>query len=95
MDKQWKVIEFTWKQLAVFTDEYSKVMFQMLMQQGDYRESIKVIVIQNVQMTIAVGSEHASQLDIMKSNNVVIEMAIADFFHYKSIPYQALWSSHF
>ncbi len=32
------------------------------------------------QMTINVGMECASQLDIRKSNNAAMEMAIADFF---------------
>ena len=32
-------------------------------------------------MTINVGMECASQLDIRKSNNAVMEMAIADFFN--------------
>ncbi len=32
------------------------------------------------QMTIDVGMEHASQLDIRKSNNAAMEMAITDFF---------------
>ncbi len=31
-------------------------------------------------MTIDVGMEWASQLDIRKSNNAAMEMAIADFF---------------
>ncbi len=32
------------------------------------------------QMTIDVGMEHACQLDIRKSNNAAMEMAIDDFF---------------
>ncbi len=37
------------------------------------------------QMTIDVGMEHASQLDIRKTNNAAMEMAIVDFFHCENI----------
>ncbi len=46
------------------------------------------------QMTINVGMEHASQLDIRKSNNAAMEMVIADFFHCENISDQAAKSSH-
>ncbi len=47
------------------------------------------------QTTIHVGMERASQLDIRKSNNAAMEMAIADFFHCENIPDQAAESSQF
>ncbi len=47
------------------------------------------------QMTINVGMECASQLDIRKSKNAAMEMAIADFFHCENIPNQAAESSCF
>ncbi len=47
------------------------------------------------QMTIDVGIEHASQLDIRKSNKAVMEMAIADFFYCENIPNWVAESSHF
>ncbi len=37
------------------------------------------------QMTIDVGMECATQLDMRKSNNAVIEMAVADFVHFVNI----------
>ena len=46
-------------------------------------------------MTIDDGMECTSQLDIRKSNNAAMEMAIADFFHCESIPDQAAKSSCF
>ncbi len=45
------------------------------------------------QMTIDVGMERASQLDIRKSNNAAMDMAIADLFHCENIPEQAAESS--
>ncbi len=39
--------------------------------------------------------ECASQLDIRKSNNTAMELAIADFFHCENVPDQAAESSHF
>ncbi len=47
------------------------------------------------QMTIDVGIECASQLDMRKSNNAAMEMAIADCFHCENIPDWAAKSSHF
>ncbi len=47
------------------------------------------------QMIINVGMGQASQLDTRKSNNAVMEMAIADFFHCEKIPDQAAKSSQF
>ncbi len=46
-------------------------------------------------MTINVELERASQLDIRKSNNAAMEMAIADFFHCEIIPDRAAKSSRF
>ncbi len=46
-------------------------------------------------MTINVGIECASQLDIRKSKDAAMEMAIADFFHCENIPDQAAESSRF
>ncbi len=39
--------------------------------------------------------ECTRQLDIRKSNNAVMEMVIADFFHCENIPDWAAESSHF
>ncbi len=47
------------------------------------------------QMTIDVGIECASQLDLRKPNNTAMEMAIADFFHCENIPHQTAESSRF
>ncbi len=47
------------------------------------------------QMTVNVGMECTSQLDIRKSNNAAMEMAIADYFHCENIPDWAAKSSHF
>ncbi len=47
------------------------------------------------QMTIDVGRERTSQLNIRSSNNAAMEMAIADFFHCEDIPYCATQSSCF
>ncbi len=47
------------------------------------------------QMTIDVGMERASQLDIRKSNNAAMDMAIADLFHCENVPDQAAESSRF
>ncbi len=46
-------------------------------------------------MTIDVGMECTSQLDISKSNNATMEMATADFFHCNNIPEWAAEPSHF
>ncbi len=37
-------------------------------------------------MSIQVGMERVCQTDIQHSNNSILEMAIADFFHCKNIP---------
>ncbi len=47
------------------------------------------------QLTIDVGMERASLLDIRISNNAAMEMAIADFFHCENIPDWAAKSSWF
>ncbi len=44
-------------------------------------------------MTIDVGMERRSQLDIRKSNNAAMEMAITNFFHCENIPDWAAESS--
>ncbi len=46
-------------------------------------------------MTIDVGMECTSQLDIRKTNSAATEMTIADFFHCENIPDQFADSSHF
>ncbi len=38
------------------------------------------------QMSIQAGMEHVCQTDIRHSNNSILEMAIADFFHCENIP---------
>ncbi len=37
-------------------------------------------------MSIQAGMERVCQTDIQNSNNSILEMAIADFFHCKNIP---------
>ncbi len=53
--------------------------------EGDPKPVNSSISIGDGQMTIDVGMERASQLDIRKSNNAAMEMAIADFFHCENI----------
>ncbi len=38
------------------------------------------------QMTIQTGMERTCQSDILHTNNAILEMAIADFFHCENIP---------
>ncbi len=41
------------------------------------------------------GMEHTSQSDIPHTNNAILEMAIADFFHCKNIPDRVVESTRF
>ncbi len=63
--------------------------------EGDPKPINSCVSIGGEQMTINVGMERASQLDIRKSNNAAMEMAIADFFHCENVPDQAVESSRF
>ncbi len=45
-------------------------------------------------MSIQTGMEHTCQTGIQHSNNSILEMAIADFFHCKNIPdhiFESTW----
>ena len=46
-------------------------------------------------MTIQTGMERTCQSDIRHTNNAILEMAIADFFHCKNIPDRVVESSRF
>ncbi len=63
--------------------------------EGDPKSVNSSVSIGGGQMTIDVGMECTSQLDIRKSNNAVMEMVIADFFHCENVPGQAAKSSQF
>ncbi len=62
--------------------------------EGDPKSVNSSVSIGGGQMTIDVGMECTSQLDIRKSNNAAMEMAIADVFHCENISDQAAKSSH-
>ena len=47
------------------------------------------------QMTIQTGMERTCQSDIRHTNNAILEMAIADFFHCENIPDRVVESSRF
>ena len=47
------------------------------------------------QMTIQTGMERTCQSDIRHTNNAILEMAIADFFHCKNIPDRVVESTQF
>ncbi len=61
--------------------------------EGDPKLVNSSVTIGGGQITIDAGMECASQLDLRKSNNAAMEMAIANFFHCENIPDRAVESS--
>ena len=47
----------------------------------------------SLQMSIEVGIEKEKTMDIRKSNSVLLEMTIADFFHCENLPDRAVESN--